>query len=75
MLCYVMMHHSHLAETPAAHLDVLATASTNPSELRLTSGAKQRLLQSIEQNFKSDPSKITARTTVIQRTKQQSSKQ
>jgi len=50
------LHHSHLTKTPAAHLGVLATATTKPFALRLTSGAKQRLLQSniqsIEQNFK-----------------------
>jgi len=48
----MMRIHPHLTKTPAAHLDVLASATTNPFELRLTSGAKQRLLQSIEQNFK-----------------------
>jgi len=56
-------HDAHLTIIPAAHLGVLlASAATNPSELMLMSGAKQHLLQSINQsinqNFKSDPSKI-----------------
>ena len=45
-----MMMYAHLTKTPAsAHLGVLASATTNPFELRST-GAKRRLLQSINQS-------------------------